>query len=92
MRSVERNTKVDLYKTTKSYLYEMGIPVVEIDCEWSIDVQQKIPLGIDRETISQSYLRDLFSEVLNNTYEEKLAKLKEIKHGKELFEELLNNW
>ena len=69
MRPTIRLTKVNLYKTDKSYLYEMGIPVTEIECEWSIDVQQKIPLGVDRETIPQSYLRDLFSEVLNNTFD-----------------------
>lgn len=65
-----RLTTLNLHKTDKSYLYELGIPICEIDCEFSIDVQQKIPLSVDRETIQQSYLQDLFSEVLNHTYED----------------------
>jgi hypothetical protein len=48
----------------------MGIPVQEIDCKYSIDVQQKVPLGTDRETVLPSFLKDLYAEVLNQTYEE----------------------
>ena len=71
MKRVSRTTEVKLYeKTTKSYLYEIGIPVCEINCEYNINIQQKIPLSVDRETIPQSYLRDVFSEVLNNVYNE----------------------
>jgi len=69
MRRTMRKTKVELYKNEINYLYEMGIPVTKIDCEWSINICQKIPLGVDRETISQNYLRDVFSEVLNNTFD-----------------------
>lgn len=70
LRQTVRKTTIHLFKTEKSYIYEMGIPVCEIECDYSIDIQQKIPLGIDRETISQAYLRDVFSEVLNNVYDE----------------------
>ena len=70
LKRTTRNTKVHILKSEISYLYEMGIPVCEIECEFGIDVQQKIPLSSDRETISPSFLRDLFAEVLNQTYEE----------------------
>ena len=70
LRQTTRKTTIHLYKTEKTYLYEMGIPVCEIECEYSIDVQQKIPMGVDRETVSQAYLRDIFSEVLNSVYDE----------------------
>lgn len=70
LRKTNRTTEINLYETNKSYLYEMGIPIMEIECEWSVDIQQKIPLTSDRETVSQSYLRDIFSEVLNNTYKD----------------------
>ena len=65
-----RKTKVHILKSESPFLYEMGIPVQKIECEFGIDVQQKIPLSIDRETISPSFLRDLYAEVLNQTYEE----------------------
>ncbi len=71
-----RKTEVDIHKLRiskdeftapeKAYLYEMGLPVCEIDCECSVDVQQKIPLSIDRETVSQSYLKKIFTIVLNS--------------------------
>ena len=65
-----RQTTIEIYQPReKIYLYEMGIPVCEIDCQFSINVEQKIPLGIDRETVSQAYLRDLFAEVLNQTFD-----------------------
>lgn len=71
IRKVTRETKVELYKMNKdNYLYEMGIPVTKIDCEFSINILQKIPLSIDRENVSQAYLQDLFAEVLNNIYQE----------------------
>lgn len=70
LKKTVRNTKVHIFKLETPYLYEIGIPIQEIDCEFSIDVQQKIPLSIDRETVSSSFLRDLYAEVLNQTYEE----------------------
>jgi len=80
-----RKTKVDIHRAIdpvlgklihresvvlKSYLYEMGLPICEIDCRCSVDVQQKIPLSIDRETVSQSYLQKIFTIVLNLTHDE----------------------
>lgn len=70
MRKAKRVTKVNLYKKDKNFLYEMGIPIVEIECAYSIDIQQKVPLSSDRESVTQSYLRDVLCEVLNNTHEE----------------------
>jgi len=70
LRRTKRKTRVDIHKISNSMLYEMGIPVCEIDCEYGIDVQQRVPLSIDRETVSQAFLQDLFAEVLNNTYDD----------------------
>jgi len=71
-----RKTEVDIHKLRtsrnefhapeKAYLYEMGLPICEIDCKCSVDVQQKVPLSIDRETVSQSYLKKIFTIVLNS--------------------------
>lgn len=70
MKRVQRDTPVFLYKEETSYLYEMGIPVCEIDCGYSIDVQQRVPLSNDRDSVPVSYLRTLYGEVLNETYAE----------------------
>jgi len=70
LKRTKRKTRVDIHRLGKSMLYEMGIPVCEIDCEYGIDVQQRVPLSIDRETVTQAFLRDVYAEVLNNTYED----------------------
>lgn len=70
LRRRQKSTSVALCRPQngQAYLYEMGIPVTEIECQYDIDVQQKIPLGPDRETVPQSYLAILYAHVLNNTY------------------------
>lgn len=48
-------------------LYELGVPVLPLDGgeRWHLDVCQKIPLTIDRESASQAFMRDLRVAVLN---------------------------
>ena len=71
LRRTQRKTKVHILKQNgKARLYEIGIPVEEIDCQFDIDVQQKVPLSTDRETVPLSYLSALYAEVLNATHEE----------------------
>ena len=70
LRKTTRKTTVDLHREDTPVIYEMGIPVCEIDCAYSIDVQQKVPLSTDRDNVSPAFLRDLYAEVLNNTYED----------------------
>jgi hypothetical protein len=66
-----KETLVHLHKANdKAYIYEMGIPVCEIDCAYNVDVQQKIPLNTDRDNVDHKFLKTLYAEVLNNTYEE----------------------
>lgn len=65
-----RTTRVNVLKKEPAILYEMGIPVMDIECQYSIDVQQKIPLSNDRETVSPSFLQELYAQVLNHTYQE----------------------
>lgn len=71
-RRTSRKTTVNLYNHNdgKRYLYELGIPVQEIDCEYHIDVQQKIPLTLDRDNVLPSFLQDVYAEVLNHTHTE----------------------
>ncbi len=50
-------------------LYEMGIPVVETGDGFHLDVQQKIPLNLDRDNVAPSYLRTLRTHTLNAMHE-----------------------
>ena len=73
MRNVTRETQVYLHKSSKdvqTYIYELGIPICEIDCAYHIDVQQKVPLSSDRDKVDGKYLKDIYALVLNNTVSE----------------------
>jgi len=70
LRGTIRSTNIYIHKDNKSFLYELGIPVCEIDCDYSLDVQQKIPLSMDREKVSTIFLKELYTEVLNITFDE----------------------
>lgn len=67
-RSRQRQTKVRLYVPLpgeKATLYELGMPVVEIDGKWHIDIQQKVPLNIERDNVTPGYLRALRVTIVN---------------------------
>ena len=50
-------------------IYEQGIPVVELDGDpLHIDVGIKIPLDLERSSVSPAYLRALRAEVLKHTH------------------------
>lgn len=73
LKRTSRKTAVNVYEkpeSRKGILYELGIPVTKIECKYDLDIQQKIPLGIDRETVLPSFLRDLFGEILNQLHSE----------------------
>ena len=52
----------------QAYLYELGIPVQPIDCKYSVNVNQKIPMNANRDSVKDSYLRDIYALVLNQTH------------------------
>jgi len=66
----KRKTNVFLYEKRGDVarIYEMGVPVVEHDCAFDCDVQQKIPLTIDRDNVAPSFLRKLHAAVYNETH------------------------
>lgn len=72
IRRTRRKTSVSLYEHkdgTPSLLYEMGIPVTEIGVPFHVDVQQKVPLNSDRDMVSPAFLKEIYTIVLNNTFE-----------------------
>ena len=70
MRSTTRRTTLEIHQRRRdtAWLYEMGIPVQEIACAWDVDVQQKVPMPPNRDTVGRAYLQDLYAEVLNATH------------------------
>ena len=73
MRPTRRQTTLEIYNTnngSKPTLFEMGIPVQEITCQFSVNVMQKIPLPPNRDTVRDSYLQDVYKTVLEATIDE----------------------
>ena len=70
LKSEYRGTTLRVYDVLpgeKAHLYEMGIPVVETGDRWHVDVGQKVPLNMERDNVSPSYLRDVRVAVANGT-------------------------
>lgn len=71
-RRTRRQTTVRLVEPQGAELptiYELGIPVVEHDGKFHIDVQQRVPLNTERDNVPPTYLRELREAVLNATYD-----------------------
>lgn len=49
-------------------LYELGVPVVETGDKWHIDVQQKVPLNMDRDNVPPAFLREVRTHVVNRLH------------------------
>lgn len=67
LRDTVRKTVVRVTKTDSPILYELGIPVcnlVEIGFPWSLDVNQKVPVPLSRDSVSPAYLFRLIGSVL----------------------------
>lgn len=59
IRRTRRKTEIQWFEPvpgTPAMLYEMGIPVVETEDRWSVNVCQKVPLAFDRDNVPPSYL------------------------------------
>ena len=67
MRPSRRRTEIHLLPPAdeKCWLYEMGIPIQPIAAQWDIDVQQKVPMPPNRDTVPEYYLADIYAEALN---------------------------
>ena len=71
VRATKRKTAIHIFKTDgQAQIFEMGIPICEIDCAYDIDIQQKVPLSPDRENVTQAYLSQVYAHVLNAMQDE----------------------
>jgi len=71
LRRTDRKTLVRVYEPAPGeavMLYEMGIPVVETGDRYHVDVQQKVPLNMDRDNVTPGYLKAVRVAVLNHTH------------------------
>jgi hypothetical protein len=62
MRSVTRKAPVSLYPATNDetpMVMELGIPIVETEGRWHINIAQRIPLNRDRDNVTPSFRRHL---------------------------------
>ncbi len=72
LRRTRRKTLVALHHVQAGEIptiFEMGIPVVETDGAFHVDVLQKVPLNTDRDNVTPGYLRTLRALVLNAAHE-----------------------
>lgn len=72
MTKTKRMTEIWFYKKQRdqAFLYELGIPVCELDGKFDVDIQQKIPLSQDRTVVPQSYMQDVYAELYLNMHEQ----------------------
>ena len=69
IRPTKRKTAVELYALRSGqesgWLFELGIPVQEIECPYNVDVRQKVPMSPNRDTVSDNYLKAIYAVVLD---------------------------
>jgi len=66
LRNGWRTCEVDIHEPIRGVgrIYEMGILIQEIEAPYSVDIQQKVPMPPNRDTVTQTYLQDVYSIVL----------------------------
>lgn len=75
LRPTQRKTKIEIFEIESGregggWLYECGIPVVQTGDPWDVNILQKIPLNLDRDNVTPSYLRTIRVHVANEMAEE----------------------
>jgi hypothetical protein len=71
LRKLKRETIVEVLEPREGELptlYELGIPVMPLDCKWHVNIQQKVPLTMERDSVPPSYLRDISSLIVNELH------------------------
>ncbi len=71
LRRTVRTATVEVYpdETGPGEILEMGIPVVETENGYRVNVLQKIPLNMDRDNVTPAFLRAVQAALLNNVHE-----------------------
>jgi hypothetical protein len=72
-RNTTRKTDIQVFEPGPDetpHIYEMGIPVVETDIKWHVNVLQKVPLNMDRDNVPPSFQRKICTAVMNRMVHE----------------------
>jgi len=73
LRRTTRATTVRLFvpgENETPHLYELGVPVVEFDGKYHVDVGQKVPLNMERDNVTPAYARKLHTYTFNRVFDE----------------------
>jgi hypothetical protein len=70
LRRTMRQCEVEVYDGSDGgEILEMGVPVVECDMPYRVNVLQKVPLNMDRDNVTPAFLKALQAEVLNHIHD-----------------------
>lgn len=72
LRRTTRKTRIAVYEPSAlrgGWLFELGIPVVQTGDRFDIDIDQKIPLNMDRDNVSPAFVAQVRALTLNHVYE-----------------------
>ena len=72
LRRTKRKAVVEVYQTRDGEaagIYELGIPVVDTEDKYHVNVRQKVPLNMDRDNVPPAFLKQVRALVLNNVVE-----------------------
>lgn len=58
----------DAHNERDGWIYEMGIPICRTGDPWDVEIMQKVPVSLERNSVSASYLRTLRVSVLNEMH------------------------
>ncbi len=69
LRKSVRETTVEVFDGAccdpKGQAMEMGIPIQPLECPWRLNVGQKVPLGFDRDSVTDAFRRALIVAATN---------------------------
>ena len=67
LRRTVRTTSVMAYESPDGVgdVLEMGIPICTVDWPWRLNVQQKVPLGMDRDSVTVAFRKALQAAAVN---------------------------
>jgi hypothetical protein len=74
--SRQRETRLDVYAAMEhdedgapsGWLYELGIPVCPTGDHWDVNIAQKVPVNLERNSVSEAYLRTVRVLILNEMF------------------------
>lgn len=67
LRRVRRKTTITIYDPlpgTPPMIHELGIPIVELDEGFDLDIGQRVPVSMERDAVTPAYLREVRAHVL----------------------------